>query len=125
MFTMKNQEVFINGYLTCALWSSTLGDDQGTPMDQDYGIGDMAVKTIEAMREDCIDFLQANTARLDVYAETFGYDYAGHDFWLTRNGHGAGFWDRNLGDLGNKLSDAAHQWGECFLYIGDNGEICK
>ena len=22
------------------------------------------------------------------------YEQAGHDFWLTRNGHGAGFWDR-------------------------------
>ena len=22
------------------------------------------------------------------------YDQMGHDLWLTRNGHGAGFWDR-------------------------------
>ena len=27
-------------------------------------------------------------------------DQCGHDFWLTRNGHGAGFWDRGLADTG-------------------------
>ncbi|MFC8797281.1 hypothetical protein ACFT2C_06085 [Promicromonospora sp. NPDC057138] len=37
-----------------------------------------------------------------------GYDGAqiGHDLWLTRNGHGTGFWDRGLGDAGDHLSDA-------------------
>lgn len=29
----------------------------------------------------------------------------GHDFWLTRNGHGSGFWDRSeLGELGEQIS---------------------
>jgi hypothetical protein len=34
----------------------------------------------------------------------------GHDFWLTRQGHGVGFWDRKeLGkELGQALTDAAH-----------------
>ena len=34
----------------------------------------------------------------------------GHDLWLTRNGHGAGFWDRKEleeGDLGDKLTAIA------------------
>jgi hypothetical protein len=32
----------------------------------------------------------------NVYRELIGdnIEQAGHDFWLTRNGHGAGFWDR-------------------------------
>jgi hypothetical protein len=30
----------------------------------------------------------------------------GHDIILTANGHGAGFWDRGLGDAGNKLTEA-------------------
>ena len=50
-------------------------------------------------------------------------DYAGHDFWLTRNGHGAGFWDRGLGEAGKKLTDAAHAFGECNLYLGDDDVI--
>src|SRR5215213_9921810 len=51
------------------------------------------------------------------------YSQAGHDFWLTRNRHGAGFWDRGLGDLSNRLSDASKVYGEVDLYVGDDGQI--
>ena len=44
---------------------------------------------------------------------------AGHDFFLTRNRHGAGFWDRNLGQVGDRLTTAAHVYGECYLYAAD------
>lgn len=38
----------------------------------------------------------------------------GHDLWLTRRHHGAGFWDRNElpSALGDALTDAAHAMGE-------------
>ena len=42
----------------------------------------------------------------------------GHDFWLTRNGHGAGFWDRGLGALGSELSEAARSFGTVDVYEG-------
>ena len=49
---------------------------------------------------------------------------AGHDFWLTRNGHGAGFWDGDwplpYADLLDKAAQAA---GTCDLYVGDDGMI--
>ena len=48
---------------------------------------------------------------------------AGHDFWLTRNGHGAGFWDRGLGERGDRLTNAAHVYGACDLYLGDDGFV--
>ena len=48
---------------------------------------------------------------------------AGHDFWLTRNRHGAGFWDRGLGERGQRLTDAAHVYGESYLSIGDDGKV--
>jgi hypothetical protein len=35
----------------------------------------------------------------------------GHDLLLTRNGHGAGFWDRGLGELGERLSMWARSLG--------------
>jgi len=34
------------------------------------------------------------------------------DFWLTRNGHGAGFWDGGW-DHGDELAEIAHSFGEC------------
>ena len=81
------------------------------------------------MREDCEDFISANRADLEEYCAKMrneqysGEDRAGHDFWLTRNGHGAGFWDRGLGDLGRRLSDAAEVYGSVDLYPGEDGRI--
>jgi hypothetical protein len=49
---------------------------------------------------------------------------AGHDFWLTRNGHGAGFWDGDWPEpLATVLTDAAHAFGELSPYVGDDGLI--
>jgi len=47
----------------------------------------------------------------------------GHDLWLTRNGHGTGFWDRGLGEVGENLSDIARGMGEKHIYKGDDGKI--
>jgi len=48
-----------------------------------------------------------------------GYSQAGHDLWLTRNGHGAGFWDRDLGEAGDKLTELSKEMGELTLLQGD------
>ena len=46
----------------------------------------------------------------------------GYDFWLTRNGHGTGFWDRGYGDIGDKLTAFAEKFGEVNVYKGDDGK---
>ena len=52
------------------------------------------------------------------------YAAAGHDFWLTRNGHGCGFWDRDLpGTLGEELSKLAEAAGVLDVYIGDDAHL--
>ena len=38
-------------------------------------------------------------------------------------GHGAGFWDRGLGALGKRLTDASKLYGESDEYVGDDGRI--
>ena len=45
----------------------------------------------------------------------------GVDFWFTRCGHGCGFWDRGMGELGDKLTDIAHYCGAVDIYEGDDG----
>jgi NAD/NADP transhydrogenase alpha subunit len=72
------------------------------------------------MTEDCQQF-QADNAEL--LAQVGTIKQHGHDFWLTRNGHGAGFWDRGYGEIGRKLTDAAHAWGSSDIYIGDDGKL--
>lgn len=82
-----------------------------------------------------VEHLAPETMRL-IDAETYvfwrrnqylmkGYDeQAGHDFWLTRNGHGSGFWDRPelYGEYpASKLTSRAESFGEINLTLGDDG----
>jgi hypothetical protein len=44
----------------------------------------------------------------DNWQDVSGLDASqtGHDFILTANDHGCGFWDRGLGELGDRLTEA-------------------
>ena len=106
-------------YLICALWSSI--DDNCNPLDDNYEIEDIHPDTLKNLSEELDDFVSL--------LETEGVDWNdwndeqfGHDFWLTRNGHGAGFWDRGL-DNGDVLTKWAKTYGSCDLYVGDDGMI--
>ncbi len=124
---------FFTGYVTCALWSSHDYSDEsgGEHMDANYGREDIAFGSLLSMARECRDFMRANAELLGRYAselpergEFTQDERAGHDFWLTRNGHGAGFWDRGLPhELGRALTDASKAYGSSDLYVGDDGKI--
>jgi hypothetical protein len=113
---------FLLGYITCALWSSTdnADDSGGQPLDSNYDATDLAPETLAAFQRDCESFFDANRADL---AQLADLEQAGHDFWLTRNGHGAGFWDRGLGELGERLTKASKAYGSVDLIIGSDDKI--
>ena len=112
---------FLTAYITCALWSSNdeSRDDGGDPLDDNYSRDDLAIECLESMAVDCAAFES-------LFGGLFkGHEsQAGHDFWLTRNGHGAGFWDRcdlyESHTAAMALSDAAKACGEVDLYVGDD-----
>lgn len=110
---------FIAAYLETALWSST--NEDGTPLDDLASVDDLSPESVRAMTEDCVSFVWANRAALRESGQDAGQ--AGHDFWLTRNGHGAGFWDRGLGEVGERLTKASKPYGSCDLYVGDDGKV--
>jgi hypothetical protein len=105
----------LNEYLDTALWAST--DDDGQPLDRNYGIRHFSKEAIASSEKDLSSFMEEAAPFLE------GVDNIGHDFWLTRNGHGAGFWDRGYGEAGKKLTDIAHSYGEVNLYVGDDDLI--
>lgn len=122
----KDRADFLRGYLVCALWSSNDNStpEGGEPVDDNYGVDDILPEHVEACRKDCEDFIDANAGDLKEYVEKIGdhpdlvaWARAGGDFWLTRNGHGAGFWDRGLGALGDRLSRAAKTYGEKYVTV--------
>jgi hypothetical protein len=112
---------FTRQYLATALWSSTdeSREDGGDPMDRNYGIEDIDADTIAAARADCDRFRELAGKMLNEGEETT----AAHDFWLTRNGHGAGFWDGDWPEGGESLTAICKQFGEVNLYIGDDGRV--
>jgi len=107
---------FTHGYLEAAVWSSNR--DDGEPLDRDFSAENLTVAALRRARSECRDFQLANASLLATYHEAgFTESDAGNDFWLTRNRHGAGFWDRGLGQIGRDLADAAHACGGQDLYV--------
>lgn len=106
------------------------------PEDTSYARLDLDVKALDVDSllgavEDIRSFLDDSEIAESVafWLDALGAEQLGHDFWLTRNGHGAGFWDRFGGEQagarhGSILSDAARPFGESYatLYL-DAGEL--
>jgi hypothetical protein len=89
ILTADGLGIMIEAYLEAALWSST--DDDGNPLDKKFDYSAWSAEAMMRARMDCEEFIEkAGDALDDVSMESVG-----HDFWLTRNGHGAGFWDRS------------------------------
>jgi hypothetical protein len=117
MMLPPQSDLFTWAYIDCALWSSL--DDDGMPLDRNYDATDLAPETLERMKADCAAFMEQSGEL--IYSNL---SRAGHDFWLTRNHHGAGFWDGDWPeDVGDELTEACQLWGEVELYVGDDGTI--
>lgn len=220
-------ETFFNSYVETALWSSL--DEDGTPLDRNYGPEDLTPETVESMKRDCRAFLErgcqwihgvglttcrefdsachsqkmVRPARFimnqgDKHASSLhrttgvlplllaplsgrftcalcqggrwhpatgsqvnrrehafrgasgferhrlvrlahagrdlfrghgcepiaDFKQAGHDFWLTRNHHGAGFWDGDYPEPeGTELTKLSHSFGEVWLIGCENGQV--
>ena len=124
--TTTKLDPFTRAYAEAALWSST-GDD-GEPLDSTHDLDSIAPETLERMISDCAKFQADNAADIaSGCSRSCGYsdaEMAGHDFWLTRCGHGAGFWDGDWQDeAGERLTAACKAFGNVDLYVGDDGLI--
>ena len=126
-------QTFFNAYVEAALWSSydEATPAGGEPLDKNYSAADLAPETAEQMRADCERFraeqaelLTRYYAELPPKEEWTGEAQAGHDFWLSRNGHGAGFFDREASrEVCDGLQAAAKSFGNVDLYVEDDGLI--
>ena len=128
---MIELDEFTQAYIDCALWStndeSTPGG--GNPFDDNYDENDIDDDTFRTMITDCQQFQRQNA--IDIIDENYLQEshhsieeMAGHDFWLTRAGHGAGFWDGDWKDAaGQRLTKSSETFGEFNLELGDDGKI--
>ncbi|NEP51371.1 MAG: hypothetical protein F6K65_22260 [Moorea sp. SIO3C2] len=114
-------------YIETALGSST--DDEDEPLDECYGIDDFNAIALTLLYIDYLDFEEKAIAILDTLDDherrSLPEDHLGHDFWLTRNGHGAGFWDGDWDnefiEMGDRLTNLSKQYPAVDIYEGDDG----
>jgi hypothetical protein len=125
---------FTQGYIEAMFFTSEGVDNDYEPGHENdlanISVADLAPSALQIIIENCEAFQRDNAALLEqAYGvtgkyEKFPYDEsrAGNDYWYTRNGHGTGFWDRGLGDIGEALAKAA-RYSERSLYRGDDGKL--
>lgn len=123
-------------YLHCALWSSNNDDSRiqaGAPenMDDEFDIEDIAESVRDEAKKDVETMLvhaATQFAKTPEARDIWDAEQLGHDFWLTRNRHGAGFWDRVSSghpayDFGQEMTNYAKLCGTVDLYVGDDNKV--
>jgi hypothetical protein len=117
-------DTFVDSYMQAALFSTTdeSTPDGGVPLDRNYSVKDISEETQALMCKECWFFFRDNREDLMCQDDP---GQAGHDFWMTRNGHGVGFWETPdwPKEIGQRLTKAARKVGECWLYVGDDKKI--
>jgi hypothetical protein len=119
---------FEEGYLEAMFWLERVDFGEGEHLEDVYGFEALTKASLERVREDCEGFIEAAQKAAEKYPGVFWEDdeydpevmeassQAGHDFFLTRNGHGTGFWDRGLGAWGRTLTDISKRFGSTYAY---------
>ena len=85
---MTNIQTMTDAYIEAIYFTET-GDT-----DQPEASADLDPHTKMKAYIDCRNFYCAVIEDLAVHPDRIDWSQAGHDLWLTRNGHGVGFWDR-------------------------------
>lgn len=123
---------FERGYVEAMFFTNCDSGDEDEFIANRLGVESLTVESIEAIKEDCKDFLESGVSYrngnlvsvrdfLAEASESSGYsdEQAGNDFWFTRQGHGVGYWDREQLDAAAQhvLTNAAKEMGEVYPTI--------
>lgn len=133
-FSAAEIEAATDAALECLAWSTPIPTD-----DETDGAGyldahdaDYSDAAREAMRLIIDSFMSDDRVSrlfdlLALLGVPFSPEQIGHDFILTANGHGAGFWDRNYRPRQKAaleaLSAIVRPYGEIVAHVSVAGEI--
>ncbi len=141
----KNINLIMDAYLETALWTDEenakeqedldIDDRYDLEKDDDYEKGDGSLKDLIPRTDINIHNIDPDS-KIDAYldikkflklvgtaVEDIDETSIGHDLWLSRNGHGAGFFDHMYDpEIEEVLMDAAKSLGSKYIFI-QNGQI--
>ena len=122
------------------LWSETDNADEsgGEHLDANYSPEDVDTSSLEELNKHFQSFVEEASKEIadllgdnwssidDFYTGSANSDYqTEHDFIMTANGHGCGFWDKSdwPKQVGEILTKLAKKHAEINAYVGDDGKI--
>ena len=124
MAEIQSDDPIARAYLECAEWCGIF-DDTG---EGDRAALELSVSpkwdgsTETSATQLAADFRAEFKTFLD--SETPDEGRIGHDLWLTRNGHGAGFWDGDWPEpFATKATDWSEAYGEAYVWFDAEKEI--
>ena len=141
MSRRQDRDAFRRGYRDAMLWANTMTDDGDGLAFAPGDVTDQCARYARRLHPTATATMRADSGAFLDYApsgdstqtcediirravcDNYTFTMAGVDFALTRNGHGAGFWDRGLGAEGQELTDAAKSFGSSQLYLCADGRI--
>ena len=106
------EKMILESYIEAVLFTSELDE---------YCIDDFEKDSLELCKKEVLEFVDKAVEFIDDSNNFETLDMVAHDFWLTRNGHGTGFWDK---DYTNKddLTKLSSSYCERNVFL-DNGKI--
>lgn len=113
----------IQGAAECILWQATDATDAGNGFPISDGgneYSERVIAEVPYLSEAVAAFVLMNAAL--ILKSGLNGGQVGHDLILTANGHGTGFWDRGLGDVGDALSEACEGYSfDAEFAMDENG----
>ncbi len=102
-------------YLETVQWAEAPDPDTSSEHDLFDGVRERAIRDVARFLGRC------RAAGIDMT----DVPDIGHHLWLTRQGHGAGFWDGDFGNLGDKLTELARKMGELNVDTERRGRVLR
>lgn len=124
--TLAQLDDFTRGYILAMFWTNDDDASSGeysTSGRPEEMFAKLAPEALAQCERDCKAFY-ADCGHLWCDTE-LNNERADHDFWLSRNHHGTGFFDSDYlpDDIRSQLQDESHKAGERDLYLGDDGKL--
>jgi len=134
---MTAQNEFVDAFIQAALWSSTYEHDDCNDCiegmcnpscdDGNYELSSDAAATLARFAVLFFQRHQFTIAKAVTGSNEFSNAaQAGHDYWLTGQGHGAGFWDGDWNKKAADILDAASKnapFEHMHFYVGATQEL--